>query len=101
MKEDHLVDSIFGDAEGQAPNPPVRRTAPPTGPTRAQHRQAMARQQRELRRKARRRRGRRFLVLTLSLVLVGGAAFGATQYLRPLVASLTASKDWTGSAPAR
>ncbi|MGZ4600181.1 endolytic transglycosylase MltG [Oryzihumus sp.] len=97
MKEDHLVDSIFGDAGGEAPSPPMRRTAPPTGPTRAQHRQAIARQQREQRRRARRRRSRRFLVLTLSVVLVGGAAFGATQYLRPLVASLTASKDWSGS----
>ena len=96
MKEDHLVDSIFGETGEEPPGARPRPAAPPPL-TRAQTRQQMARQQREQRRRVRRRRSRRFLVLTLSALLVGGAAVGATQYLKPLVAGLTASKDFTGT----
>ena len=96
MKEDHLVETIFGDTAEEIPVSRSREPAPPL-PTRAQNRQQMARRQREQRRRNRRRRSRRFLVLTLSALLVGGAAFGATEYLKPMVASLTASDDYTGT----
>ena len=96
MKEDHLVETIFGDSAEEIPASRTHEPAPPL-PTRAQNRQQIARRQREERRRNRRRRSRRFLVLTLSALLVGGGALAATQYLKPMVAGLTASDDWTGT----
>jgi UPF0755 protein len=73
MTEPHLEQSIFGGQE-------------PEG--RAARRRAS--------RRPRRRRGRRFIVLALALAIVGGAVFAAYSVLRPVVADLTASNDFTG-----
>ncbi|HEY7722259.1 MAG TPA: endolytic transglycosylase MltG [Pedococcus sp.] len=73
MTEPHLEQSIFGahEPEGRA----ARRRAS---------------------RRPKRRRGRRFIVLALALAIVGGAVFAAYTVLRPVVADLTASNDFTG-----
>jgi UPF0755 protein len=49
------------------------------------------------RRRRRQRRGRRLIVLLVTLALVGGAGIIAVQVLKPMVAGLTASNDWTGT----
>lgn len=52
---------------------------------------------RDHRRRRARRRGRRSLILLVALALVGGGAFGAYTALRPIIDSLTASKDYAGA----
>jgi UPF0755 protein len=49
------------------------------------------------RRRRQQRRGRRLIVLLVTLALVGGAGIIAVQVLKPMVAGLTASNDWTGT----
>ena len=49
------------------------------------------------RRRRQQRRGRRLIVLLVTLALVGGAGVVAVQVLKPMVAGLTASNDWTGT----
>jgi len=110
MKEDHLVNAIFGDRDDEqapagTPAPATRRRAEaPALPTRASTRAATrerARLQRKQERRRRRRRARRMLILLLAVFLLGAAALGAAQYLRPLVAGLTASDDYTGTGTGR
>jgi UPF0755 protein len=50
----------------------------------------------ELRRRRRRRSGKRGLVLLVALLVVGGGVLGAFTVLKPWVAELTASNDYTG-----
>jgi peptidoglycan lytic transglycosylase G len=130
MKDQHLESSIFGDpSDGGASSTPAgpdgwdepgaatrpgavpgqqepghqgaggpggagstgRPGAGPRGPRSAQER----------RRRRRRRRSRRLLVLLLTVALVGGAGVVAVQVLKPMVAGLTESKDWTGTGTGR
>lgn len=90
MKEHQLAHSIFGEHQdertGEATPGRATRTAPPPLTRAQRHRM-----------RRRRRRGRRIVVLTLALALVAGGGFVAFTYLRPLVVSLTASNDYTGS----
>src|SRR4051794_24290251 len=127
MKDQHLESSIFGDAadgggsSADAPDPlgglagrpgdealtgedgtarPGRSGGPgrhprgaggPGGPLTPQER----------RRRRRRRRTRGLLVLLVCVALVGGAGVVAVQVLKPMVAGLTESKDWTGTGTGR
>jgi UPF0755 protein len=50
----------------------------------------------ERRRQRRRRTGKRGVVLLIALLVVGGGLFGAYTVLKPWVAELTASNDYTG-----
>ncbi len=61
-----------------------------------QARRSRRRHDAELRRQRRRRRGKRGLVLLVALLLVGGGVLGAFTVLKPWVAELTASNDYTG-----
>ncbi|MEO7071018.1 MAG: endolytic transglycosylase MltG, partial [Nostocoides sp.] len=70
----HLEQSIFGDAE---------------------HLDSGGRFQRR-RRQRRRPRWRGLLAILLAIVVVGGAAYGSVQFIRPLYDRLTAAKDYPG-----
>lgn len=50
----------------------------------------------EMRRHRRRRSGKRGLVLLVALLVVGGGVLGAFTVLKPWVAEMTASNDYTG-----
>src|SRR6476620_4377504 len=60
--------------------------------SRAERREARTRHTRR-----RRRRGRRGTVILIALLVVGLGAFGAYTALKPFVAQLTASNDYTGA----
>lgn len=55
------------------------------------------RQRRAAEKRRKRRRRRTLFILFISLVVVGGAIGGAYAGLKPMIASLTAPKDWTGT----
>ena len=74
MTEPHLEHSIFG----------------------AEEHEGRAARRRAARRRPQRRRGRRLIVLVLALAMVGGAVYAAYGVLRPVVAELTASNDFSG-----
>jgi UPF0755 protein len=74
MTEPHLEHSIFG----------------------AEEHEGRAARRRAARRRPQRRRGRRLIVLVLALAIVGGAVYAAYGVLRPVVAELTASNDFSG-----
>lgn len=61
-----------------------------------QARRSRRRHDKELRRRRRRRSGKRGVVLLVALLVVGGGLLAAYTVLRPWVAELTASNDWTG-----
>lgn len=54
------------------------------------------RQRRAAEKRRKRRRRRTWLILLVSLAVVGAAVGGAWLGLKPMLASLTAPKDWTG-----
>jgi peptidoglycan lytic transglycosylase G len=90
MKKRHLDTAIFGDP---APDPTPRDEQ--TGAA-----EVAPGQHRGERRRAQRRRvqgRRRIVVMVLTLGLVAGGGFAAYSALAPLVSSLTASNDYTGS----
>ena len=90
MKNRHLDTAIFGDPAPEPTPGQEQRGAPGVAP--GQHRGASRRTQR------RRVQGRRRLVvMLLTLGLVAGGGFAAYSALAPLVSSLTASNDFTGS----
>jgi len=123
MKDQHLESSIFGDAvEGgiSSADPSVGvaggpgdealtevRPARPGGPGGPGRRPRGAGgpggplTPQERRRRRRRRRTRGLLVLLVCVALVGGAGVVAVQVLKPMVAGLTESKDWTGTGTGR
>jgi UPF0755 protein len=122
MKDQHLESSIFGDSpDGGVPPASDGTTGPqaPAGPDGASAQELPRGSQRsggagrptagaggpqsahERRRRRRRRRSRRLLVLLLTVALVGGAGIVAIQVLKPMVAGLTASRDWTGTGTGR
>ncbi len=119
MKDQHLESSIFGDAQetgtvsgetapdgsAGASGPSAPGTAPGSTPGSAAHpgdpeppaEAPVAGGARGRRRRRQQRRGRRLIVLLVTLALVGGAGIIAVQVLKPMVAGLTASNDWTGT----
>jgi UPF0755 protein len=119
MKDQHLESSIFGDsqeagtASGEtasdgsagAPGSSTPGTAPGSATGSAVHPgdpdppagAPAAGAARVRRRRRQQRRGRRLIVLLVTLALVGGAGIIAVQVLKPMVAGLTASNDWTGT----
>ena len=54
------------------------------------------RQRRAAEKRRKRRRRRTWFILLISIVVVGAAVGGAYAGLKPVLASLTAPKDWTG-----
>ena len=119
MKDQHLESSIFGDppeagaTSGEtgtdgpagASASPASGTAPGSAPGSAAQpgdpeppaEAPVAGGARARRRRRQQRRGRRLIVLLVTLALVGGAGIIAVQVLKPMVAGLTASNDWTGT----
>jgi UPF0755 protein len=59
-------------------------------------RRARRARDKDLRRGRRRRSGKRALVILVALLVVGGGLLGASTVLRPWIAQLTASNDYTG-----
>ncbi len=89
--KDHLESSIFGDTEEQHEATGFEDDHPPAG----------RRAQRRARKQARRSGtkpsiGRRLVVIVLALAVVGGGAFVAFTFLKPLVASFTEDNDYAG-----
>ncbi len=123
MKDQHLESSIFGDSVdggvssaeasgGVAGGPGEEALTGGAGQVRSGRAGGPGRRPRgaggpgqltpqERRRRRRRRRTRGLLVLLLCVALVGGAGVVAVQVLKPMVAGLTASKDWTGTGTGR
>ena len=119
MKDQHLESSIFGDPQeagatsgetgtdgpAGASASPASGTAPGSAPGSAVQpgdpeppaEAPVAGGARARRRRRQQRRGRRLIVLLVTLALVGGAGIIAVQVLKPMVAGLTASNDWTGT----
>ncbi len=119
MKDQHLESSIFGDPQeagatsgetgtdgpAGASGSPASGTAPGSAPGSAAQPgdpepppdAPAAGGARARRRRRQQRRGRRLIVLLVTLALVGGAGIVAVQVLKPMVAGLTASNDWTGT----
>jgi UPF0755 protein len=117
MKDQHLESSIFGDSPDQGATSGETGSDGPAGPSgsstpgTAGHPADPADQgdpvrpadaaaaggARLRRRRRRHRRSRRLIVLLVTLALVGGAGVVAIQVLKPMVAGLTASNDWTGT----
>ena len=88
MKRPHLNSSIFGDPvhDPAHEHPPEDDLAP----TRRGDRSPRARRPRA-------RSARRLVVLLVALALVAGAGTIASLVLRPMIASLTESNDYTGA----
>lgn len=103
MPKDHLDESIFGTSrtaqrhgrEGHLGPASPHSDSPPRGTTGWPPRTGRGHGHRG------RRAGVRWLVLLLTLSLVAGAGWVALGYLRPLVANLTASDDYTGNGSGR
>jgi len=100
MKKDHLESSIFG-LPGHEPEHDEACDVPAVAPTRRGERRRREEERRRadrLRRKQRRqvRRSRQMIVMLVALGLVVGTGAVAVSALWPLVASLSASNDYTG-----
>lgn len=100
MKTGHLDSSIFGHPDHEPEHDEAHEESD-VAPTRRGERRRLAEERQRadrLRRKQRRRvrRSRRMVVLLVALGLVVGTGAVAASVLWPLVASLTASNDYTG-----
>ena len=117
MKDQHLESSIFGDSPdagatsgGTGPDgsaAPSGSSTPGAGAhpgdpgDPARPADAAPGGARLRRRRRQHRRSRRLIVLLVTLALVAGAGVLAVQVLKPMVAGLTASNDWTGTGTGR